>query len=327
MPFLILVTQGLSAYERTCEMNLDQTCGTSRTQPCLPGSTLPSVNEAWDGVGWTGTFEALMTGEATDTDTWVSPTAAYPWGRVYGGQVVAQALWACGQTVDPAYVPHSLHAYFIRGGLSDRPITFKVERTRDGRSFMTRHVIGYQDDKVMLEQTASFHTPETHEPNAVTAEAPYLFPVDSGTPECGEEVAWSPFFTRLPVEQGLGATGMWAKFGQAVRPTRLMQACAVAFVSDDVPTEAVRALHPELRDLRWNPDQPDEFRNRFMSASLDHAIWFHQIEPVDAWQLHAFTSEIVANGRGLSSGRVFNTSGQLLATVMQEVLLRTVLKK
>jgi len=270
-----------------------------------------------------------MSGELTDTDVWTTPTAAYPWGRVYGGQVVAQALWACGQTVDPAYVPHSLHAYFIRGGLSDRPIRFEVERTRDGRSFMTRHVIGYQDDKVMLEQTASFHTPETHEPHAVTAEAPYEFPGDSAEGDTGEgeAVAWSPFFTRLPMTPSLGATGMWAKFVQPVRPTPLMQACALAFVSDDVPTEAVMALHPDLRDIRFNPDQPDDFGDRFMSASLDHAIWFHQIEPVDAWQLHAFTSEIVANGRGMSSGRVFNTSGHLLATVMQETLLRTTAKK
>jgi len=280
------------------------------------------VHDEWDGVGWTGTFEELMTGESAGVDTWNSPTAAYPWGRVYGGQVVAQALWAAGQTVDAAYLPHSLHAYFIRGGLSDRPIHFVVERTRDGRSFMTRHVMGYQDDKVMLEMTASFHTPETHEARMITAESPHSLPSDRE----GEKVDWSPFFRRIPVDHDLGSAGIWARFVKPVQATPLMQACAIAFVSDDVPTEAVMALHPDLRDVRFDPDKPEDFGSRFMSASLDHAIWFHQIEPVDAWQLHAFTSELVANGRGMSSGRIFNTSGDLLATVMQEVLLRTVLK-
>lgn len=269
--------------------------------------------------GWDGSFAELMQGEPTGEDQFRTPSARYPWGRIYGGQAVAQALWAGGQTVDEAYEPHSLHAYFIRGGQSDHPIDFRVERTRDGRSFVTRHVLGYQFDKVMLEMTASFHTPEPDKPLETTVHLPPEAPAALGVTE---SCPWSKFYDRALLPKEVGRSAMWARFVDEVPSTPLMQACAMAFVSDDVPTEAVVNLHPSLRNFVWDPENPGGFGDRFMSASLDHAIWFHDIGDPTSWQLHDFRCEILGDARGMSHGRIFSEQGPLLATVMQEVLLR-----
>lgn len=269
-------------------------------------------------AGWDGTFAELMTGEPSGTDRFTSPTARYPWGRVYGGQVVAQALWAAGQTVEEQYQPHSLHAYFIRGGDSNHPIDFEVERTRDGRSFITRHVLGYQFDKVMLEMTSSFHRPEPNEAGETAVEMTLPAP---STLSNREVSPWTPFFDRMMLPSERGRASMWARFVEDVPDTPLMRACAIAFVSDDVPTEAVLNLHPNLRNFDWYANVTD-IGDRFMSASLDHALWFHEIGDPMQWQLHDFRSEIVGNARGMSHGRIFSESGALLATAMQEVLLR-----
>ena len=85
-----------------------------------------------------GSFEELFDLEPTGDDTFRAISATYPWGQVYGGQVAAQGLLAAGLTVDEAFVPHSLHAYFVRIGTWDEPIVYEVDRIRDGRSFATR---------------------------------------------------------------------------------------------------------------------------------------------------------------------------------------------
>ena len=90
------------------------------------------------------TFAGLLALEAHGPDVWVGESPPYNWGRVYGGQVVAQALWATSQTVDPQYRPHSLHAYFIRGGNPEEPIRYEVDRLRNGRSFCTRAAVARQ---------------------------------------------------------------------------------------------------------------------------------------------------------------------------------------
>ena len=90
------------------------------------------------------TFAGLLDLEPHGPDTFVGVSPPYEWGRIYGGQVVAQGLWAAASTVEPDYRPHSLHAYFIRGGTLDEPVRYEVDRIRNGRSFVTRRVVARQ---------------------------------------------------------------------------------------------------------------------------------------------------------------------------------------
>ncbi len=104
-------------------------------------------------------------------DTWVGLSASYEWGRIYGGQVVAQALWAALQTVDQEFHPHSLHAYFIKGGTLDEPVRYEVDRLRNGRSFCTRAVVARQSGGAILHLSCSFQTTE-HDAEVQTARMP-----------------------------------------------------------------------------------------------------------------------------------------------------------
>ena len=105
-------------------------------------------------------FKTLMTLESHGPDVFVGVGPVYPWGRVYGGQVVAQALRAAYATVEEGYDVHSLHAYFIRGGDCDEPIRYEVDRIRNGRSFLTRRVVARQSCGPILNLSASFQIRE-----------------------------------------------------------------------------------------------------------------------------------------------------------------------
>ena len=121
-------------------------------------------------------FAALLELEPHGHDSYVGVSPAYPWGRVYGGQVVAQALWAAADTVDEAHLPHSLHAYFIRGGDYDEPIRFEVDRIRDGRSFLTRRVVARQSVGAILNLSASFQVVENERDSLHTEMDPTATP-------------------------------------------------------------------------------------------------------------------------------------------------------
>jgi len=107
------------------------------------------------------TFAEILQLESHGADTWAGDSPPYEWGRVYGGQVIAQALWSALQTVDPEFHPHSLHAYFIRGGDPSEPIRYEVDRLRDGRSFCTRAVVARQSGGGILHLSSSFQRPPT----------------------------------------------------------------------------------------------------------------------------------------------------------------------
>src|SRR5512133_1394882 len=102
----------------------------------------------------------MMQLEQHGPDTWVGEGPRYPWGGLYGGQIVAQALQAAALTVDPRFLPHSLHAYFIRRGDHAQPVRFEVDRVRDGRSFVTRAVVARQSMGAILNLSASFQVAE-----------------------------------------------------------------------------------------------------------------------------------------------------------------------
>lgn len=265
-------------------------------------------------MGDTVTFDELFTLERTGDDRFRAISATYPWGQVYGGQVAAQGLLAAGLTTDDAYAPHSLHAYFVRTGSFDEPIEYEVDRIRDGKSFVTRRVLARQSHGVILNLSASFQRFED-EPEAQRIEPPD----DVAPPGTIEMDSWiEPIIERSGAAATPPAARTWIRLTEPYADTPLMHAVAHTYTSDDLPTEAVEYAHPVD-----NPDydDPDAVRP-FFGASLDHAVWFHNLRPATDWTLHDFRSSGVRGGRGHSTGELWNPDGTHVATVTQEVLLR-----
>lgn len=264
----------------------------------------------------------MMDLDADGHDTFVGVGPRYPWGGLYGGQIVAQALRAAGMTVDPAFLPHSLHGYFIRPGDDSLPVRFEVERLRDGRSFVTRSVVARQTtsrgDLAIFTMSTSFQSPaESVDVSLVTP------PAELSTPaEDLENDTWSHVFDRRQFAgRGEGPEGVstaWLRMTEEVGDDPVVRACALAYLSDDLPTEAVVASHPTSRTLGSH----EEFDDVFQSASLDHAIWFHRDVDPASWHLHHMTGEVLVGDRGLATGEIFGADGTHVATVTQEVLLR-----
>jgi acyl-CoA thioesterase-2 len=245
-------------------------------------------------------------------DTYVGVGPEYFWGkRVYGGQVVAQALRAAAHTVSGPYVAHSLHAYFIRPGTSDEPIRYEVDRLRDGRSFVTRQIVARQSGGAILNLSTSFHVEEDQADVQVGGLPDVVLPDDDA-----DNVGWDPFVERRPAQEpGPGQARSWLRVRGPLGEDPILHQCALAYASDDVPTEAVIGLHPE-----W--DDREETYQRFMTASLDHAVWFHRPVHGDDWLLHDLASEGLRGGRGMAHGRVLTTQGAHVASITQECLIR-----
>lgn len=234
---------------------------------------------------------------------------AYPWGGLYGGQLIAQALMAAGATVAPERRVHSLHAHFIRRGDNGQPVEYRVESERDGGSFSTRLVHAWQGERRLLAATLSFTT-------VTGAQAPGRDLQDLPAPQAvAPSCEWFSQFERrgLPAHShGRLSAAAWCRLLDPVPDEPLSIAAALAFVSDDLPTEAV---------LLAQPGPPSSIQG-FFSASLDHSLWFHDLPAAADWSLWQF--DCVAHGaeRGLAQGAAFGADGRRLVTVAQEVLLR-----
>ncbi len=260
-------------------------------------------------------FATMMQLEPHGADVYVGLGPTYPWGGLYGGQIIAQALRAGAATVDERFRVHSLHAYFIRRGDPDEPIRFEVDRTRNGRSFVTRQVVARQSVGAILTMSLSFQVDEAGHDVQIAALPPIAEPGQL------ENTSWSPMFERRfagprGAEAGRGVG--WMRMREPVGDDHVLQACALAYLSDDLPTDAVVALHPE----RPTGPAQDAFDFGFMSASLDHSIWFHRPLVADEWHVHDFSSHGYLSSRGLAVGHILTGAGTHVATVAQEVLLR-----
>lgn len=250
----------------------------------------------------------LLQLEAHGPDTWVGAGPSYPWGGLYGGQIVAQGLMAASHSVPAQYAVHSLHAYFIRRGDASAPIRFEVDRIRDGRSFYTRRVVARQSTGAILNMSASFQLDEAG-PAVQTEVAP-----SAPAPEGLAPDSWSPVFDRRRVPAGpdSGRGSAWFRISHEVGEQPIQQACALAYASDDLPMDAVIAIHP---------DRPVTVSD-FFATSLDHAIWFHRPVHSEDWHLYDFAVHNLGNNRGLTLGHIFSASGEHVATVAQELLVR-----
>jgi acyl-CoA thioesterase-2 len=252
-------------------------------------------------------FVEMMRLDRRGPDSYIGHGPSYPWGGLYGGQIVAQALVAGATTVDPAFRVHSLHAYFIRKGDAAEPIRFDVDRLRNGRNYVTRAVVASQSRGAILHMSASFQSGP-----AGRYRQAHAFPAVSG-PDGAAESGWSPMLERRTLEEAGGRALAWLRIPGCPESDAVMAAAALAFLSDDLATEAVRS---EVQAAE-GPGGPD-----WDGVSLDHAIWFHHLPTGAAWQLHDFRCDGIGVPRGLAWGQVFGADGTHLATVAQEVLLR-----
>lgn len=256
------------------------------------------------------------------TDVFVGTGPQYPWGGLYGGQIVAQALRAAARSVDPEFQPHSIRAYFIRRGDHTEPIRYEIDRIRNGRSFTTRRVVARQAVGAILNAESSFQRPE----RSATIQTIAMPTVPE--PSELEQDSWTPTFDRVfvPIERvtggasvGTGRVVAWMKINQVLGDPddpaeQLLHRCWLAYVSDDLPTDSVIRAHPLAGDAAA--------RESMYGASLDHTIWFHRALQADRWHLYDFSCHHYVGGRGLAIGHVFSPDGTHVATVAQETLVR-----
>jgi acyl-CoA thioesterase-2 len=255
------------------------------------------------------------------------------WQRVFGGQVIGQALVAACRTVEDvtARPPHSLHAYFLLGGDPKVPIIYEVDRIRDGKSFTTRNVKAIQHGHAIFSMSVSFHLSEpglTHQVKMPEVPKPDELPSDEELKDRIYPLLPEParrYYERerpiefRPVEfsRYLGEKSENGRFDIWIRATgRLpdepaIHQCVLAYASDMMLLDA--ALIPHGRSV---------FSEDIMAASLDHALWFHRPFRADEWLLYAQDSPSLADSRGFSRGLIFALDGTLVASVAQEGLLR-----
>ncbi len=256
--------------------------------------------------------------------------------RVFGGQVLAQALVAAARTVEADRVAHSLHAYFILPGDIEAPLVYDVDRIRDGGSFTTRRIRAIQHGTPIFNMSASFQRVETgHEhqtampdvpgPDGLASEISMLRAIADRIPEPLRATYTQdrPFEFRPidPVnpfapEQRKPEHAVWFRAVDALPDDLAVHQSLLAYASDHglLPT----ALRPH--SLSW-------LQRDLQIASLDHAMWFHRPFRADDWLLYVMESPSAAGARGFTRGSVYTQDGALVASVTQEGLMRLREKK
>jgi acyl-CoA thioesterase-2 len=252
-------------------------------------------------------------------------------GRIFGGQVLAQALIAARRTVGPDRFAHSMHGYFILPGDLDAPVVYFVDRLRDGKSFTTRRVTAIQHGRAIFNMSASFQVmeeglehqaelPEVPAPEELDNELDLMRGIAARIPEPlrgvmlqDRPIDWRPVDPLDPFEP------------EPRPPVRYMWLRAIGELSDD-PTahQAVLAYASDYGILATAlaPHGLSVRSPSMQAATLDHAIWFHRPFRVDEWLLHAMESPAAAGARGFARGSIYTRDGALVASVAQEGLIR-----
>ncbi len=255
-----------------------------------------------------------------------------PWKRVFGGQVLAQALNAAYQTVPEDRIAHSLHSYFILAGDTSRPIIYQVSVTRDGGSFSTRRVTALQKGKAIFVMAVSFQKKQEgfdHQNTMPEVEGPENLITDFEQAELLQDEAPDIYLRALarkidalefrPVEKlsfneelaGKAIRHVWMKISEKKDIPLPLQHQLLAFASDyDLLLTAVFPHRTEINAMK------------LFIASLDHAMWFHRDMDFTDWLLYVIDSPSASNSRGMGYGRIFDQKGRLVSTVMQEGLIR-----
>jgi acyl-CoA thioesterase-2 len=253
------------------------------------------------------------------------------WQRVFGGQVIGQALVAACRTVE-GRVPHSMHAYFLLPGDPKVPIIYEVNRIRDGKSFTTRSVVAIQHGHPIFSMSVSFHNDEKtsfdHQAQMPDVAMPEELPSEAEVRERILPMMPDPvrrYYERdrpielRPVEYGRylgekfedGRFNVWIRATSRLPDDPAIHQCVLAYASDMTLLDT--ALVPHGRTL---------FEKTFMAASLDHALWLHRPFRADDWLLYAQDSPNLHGARGFARGLIFMRDGTLVASVAQEGLVR-----
>lgn len=270
-----------------------------------------------------------LEGARTDEDIFMGPSQHQPRHRVFGGQVLAQSLVAGSRTVPEGRGVHSMHGYFLRPGDANKPITFGVQRLRDGRSFSARRVHAYQEGMPILSMIASFQ--DEDEGIEHQSEMPAGIPAPESLPSTADLLGkfdhpvarhWAyerPFDIRH-VDPALyvsakgekeARNAVWMKtFGPMPNDQELHRA-ALAYASDYTLLESILRKH----GMSW-------ITPGMSVASLDHAMWWHRPVRVDEWLLYVQESPSAQGARGLATGKIFSRDGLHVATVAQEGMIR-----
>jgi acyl-CoA thioesterase-2 len=255
---------------------------------------------------------------------------AVTWQRVFGGQVIGQALVAACRTVTDR-APHSLHAYFLLPGDPKVPIIYEVDRIRDGKSFTTRRVVAIQHGHPIFSMAASFHADETgfeHQAKMPDVPKPDQLPSEAELRDRVMPMMPDPvrrYYERerpielrpVEFERYLGKKFPDGRFNVWIRATGKLpdspaiHQCVLAYASDMTLLDS--ALIPHGRSV---------FEKEIMAASLDHALWLHRPFRADEWLLYAQESPNAGGARGFSRGLIFSSDGKLVASVAQEGLVR-----
>ncbi len=256
-------------------------------------------------------------------------------GRVFGGQVFAQALVAARRTVTDEREAHSVHGYFLREGDFRAPIVYFVDRPRDGRSFTSRRVTAIQHGEAIFHLSASFHVAEPgldHQATMPDAPAPETLPREidllrakaDRIPEPLRSVVTQerpldfrpvvpadPFTHHEPVPPDQARRVVWFRAVNKLPETPMLHQAVLAYASDYgfLPT----SLQPHAVGFR-DP--------RLIIASLDHTLWMHRPFRADEWLLYVSDSPAAFGARGFVRGQVFTQDGKLVASVAQEGLIR-----
>lgn len=283
------------------------------------------MNDATDAVQ---SLLELLHVEEIDTDLYRGAASPEEPGRVFGGQVVAQALASAGRGIADGWSAHSLHAYFLRAGDTTRPVIYRVARDFDGGSFANRRVVAMQGGQAILNLAASFQRPEdglAHEwqipdtppPEACPSLVDTLATPGSTMPEAMLQ-RLAPFDIRVCGQDadGQNSSGMprqhlWFRLARPAEVDHAMARVILAYASDFALVTTAALPHR----LRW-------FSPNVQGASLDHAVWFHETPRIEEWLLYTMDSPWSGHARGFARGAIFSQSGQLVASVAQEGLMR-----
>jgi acyl-CoA thioesterase-2 len=253
----------------------------------------------------------LFRGASPDTDV----------QRVFGGQVLGQALSAATATVEPDRSVHSLHGYFLLPGDPAAPIVYEVDRSRTGRSFSTRRVVARQHGRNIFVMSASYQIPESgldHADPRPEAPDPEALPAIPPSPaDDGEDALWNILYRRWTAfdirrvpDTGPERRQVWLRTSAPLPDDPHLHTAVLAYVSDLTLLSTTLIRHKLLP------------HKEVQIASLDHAIWFHRPARADEWLLYDQASPSASGARGLATGRLFTREGTLVATVVQEGLLR-----
>lgn len=254
------------------------------------------------------------------------------WQRVFGGQVIGQALVAASRTVTGRPV-HSLHGYFLRPGDPAAPIVYEVERVRDGGSFSTRRVVAIQHGQTIFIMSASFHIREAgldHQIDMPDVPAPEALPVDDEIGAAlldGAPPGVRRYWERLrPIElrpvdlkgyfrrdEPRSHQAIWIRAKTTIGDDPVLNSCVLAYASDLTLLDTTLLAHGR-----------SAFDPGLQVASLDHALWFHRPFRLDDWLLYVEDSPSAFGARGFNRGSLFDRRGVLVASVAQEGLVRPV---